>query len=318
MAAIAACSWYGPTGRAPSVRETRSTPSWIWAASQRDRSWSARGTIEPSAVVRAARRASVSSIRASRPAASPSSGTRRDEQPGEADRLGREVRPLEVVARTRGVALVEDQVQDVQDRRPSRSVRSSAGGSANPSSLCLMLALARLIRWPIVVSGTRNADCDLGRRQAADGPQRQRDLGRLGQRRVAAQEEEGQRVVLLGGDRDRRQRPDLERGRRLLAPTPGALAAPLVHDPPRGDGHQPGARLVRDAALGPLEGRRPAGPPGPRPRRHRSGRSAGRARPRTCGASSRRRSSVPGRSSPHRSSSGGPAMTWRTSTAPFV
>ena len=76
---------------------------------------------------------------------------------------------------------------------------------------------------------------------------------------MTAQEEEGQRVVLLGRDGDRGQRSDFEGCRGLFAPPPGTLAAPLVHDPPRRDGHQPGARLIRDARLGPLERRRQQG-----------------------------------------------------------
>ena len=39
---------------------------------------------------------------------------------------------------------------------------------------------------------------DLGGRQAADRAQRERDLRRRGQRRVAAQEEQRERVVLVG------------------------------------------------------------------------------------------------------------------------
>lgn len=60
--------------RLAGVRVTSATPSSIWAVFQRSRCCSSSGTSEPSAFVRAARRASVSSIRASGPATSPSSG----------------------------------------------------------------------------------------------------------------------------------------------------------------------------------------------------------------------------------------------------
>ena len=74
QAAMAACTWYGPGWPRRSPASRIDTPSPISAPSHRDRSWSSSVTRSPAPSSRAARRASCSSIRASRPEASGSSG----------------------------------------------------------------------------------------------------------------------------------------------------------------------------------------------------------------------------------------------------
>ncbi len=91
-AAIAACSWYGPIGARASASLISATPSSIDGRCQRVRSCSASGTSAPSGSVRAARRASVSSISASRPATSPSPG--RSRCSSRASRIASRVRPV--------------------------------------------------------------------------------------------------------------------------------------------------------------------------------------------------------------------------------
>ncbi len=91
---------------------------------------------------------------------------------------------------------------------------------------------------------------DLGGGQAADRTQRQRRLRGRGQRRMAAQEQQDQRVV---GARDLLGRH--LGGRRRLALAPRVVAAQLVDEPPGRDGHQPAARVVRHALDWPLHGR---------------------------------------------------------------
>jgi hypothetical protein len=76
-AAIAACSWYGPGDPRPRAPVISVTPSAIRPASQRLRSCSAMGIGSPPGPARAGRRASVSSISASSPVTSPSSGSSR-------------------------------------------------------------------------------------------------------------------------------------------------------------------------------------------------------------------------------------------------
>jgi hypothetical protein len=62
-------------------------------------------------------------------------------------------------------------------------------------------------------------------RQTADGAQREGQLRGLGQRGVAAEEQEGEGVVSRG---ELTVGGQLEGHRGLLAPSPGALAPPLV------------------------------------------------------------------------------------------
>ena len=111
-AAIAAWSWYGPTRPIRSARSTSARPSAIRAASQRDRSWSSRRTSSPRGPSRAGRRASVSSIRASRPGRLRLAGEQRREDAAQPDRLGAQLAADQRLAGGGVVALVEHEVQD--------------------------------------------------------------------------------------------------------------------------------------------------------------------------------------------------------------
>jgi hypothetical protein len=72
---------------------------------------------------------------------------------------------------------------------------------------------------------------------------------------MAAQEQEGERVVVGRGFLDWQ----LQGGRGLLSPAPGALTAPLVNQAPGGDGNEPGSRVAGRTCLRPLEGGREQG-----------------------------------------------------------
>jgi hypothetical protein len=87
---------------------------------------------------------------------------------------------------------------------------------------------------------------DLGRRQAADSAQCQRDLRRRRQRRVTAHEQQRQRVVGVrrGALLARRER------RGALAVAPGLLAAPAVGQPPGRDREQPARRVLGTPSAG--------------------------------------------------------------------
>jgi len=101
---------------------------------------------------------------------------------------------------------------------------------------------------------------DLRGGQAADRPQGQRDLRRRRQDGVTAHEQQDERVVGLrrrpvGGGRQPLPGKG-PAGDAVLAALAGLLAAEQVGEPARGDRDQPAPRVVRDAAGGPLHGRR--------------------------------------------------------------
>ena len=130
-------------------------PSAMLGRSQRPRSWSASGIGSPSASTRAGRRASISSISASSPATSGSSGswpwTMR--RAGSPRRTGRLAGAAPAAA---GVALVEDQVEHVEHGPDGRRLLVGEG-SRNGTPDALIVRFAREIRWAIVASGTRKA-----------------------------------------------------------------------------------------------------------------------------------------------------------------
>ena len=94
---------------------------------------------------------------ASRPVTSGSSGQRGVHATGQADGFAGEVGAGQFRLRCCCVALVEDQVEHMQHGSQALAPRLSGAGSANGCGDALTFALARLIRWAIVASGTRNA-----------------------------------------------------------------------------------------------------------------------------------------------------------------
>ena len=141
-------------------------------------------------------------MRASRPATSGSSGRPAVHAAGQSDRLAGEVGAGQIGAAARGVALVEEQVEDVQHRSQPLGAHRRREGSANGSPDALILALARLIRWAIVASGTRNAAA-ISRVVRPPTARRVSGIADAGvSDGMAAHEHEDQRVV-----RRRRRRP---------------------------------------------------------------------------------------------------------------
>ena len=112
------------------------------------------------------------------------------------------------------------------------------GGIANAVPVLFTRCLARLMRCAMVASGTKNAWAISVGRQTAHRAQRQRELRGRRERGIATQEQEQQRVVLVGGvvdvgrgdDRRVRRR---ERGVGVFASTPRLVAAQLVGQPAR-------------------------------------------------------------------------------------
>ena len=207
-AAIAACSWYGPIGALASVSVISAMPSAMACAvpraavlfGERDqgavRARFARGGARRSAAsARAARRPRRRRAAGRAPAGSAGSpravsSTRCSDEPELA------VEPsLKIRYRTCSTDAM-------------RSDRSARGGIRNSAPLSRMSCFARLMRCADGLLGDQEGAGDLGRGQPADGPQGQGDLGDRRERRVAAQQQQRERVV------DRARRRVRARGRR--------------------------------------------------------------------------------------------------------
>ena len=175
---------------------------------------------------------------------------------GQPDRLAGELAALQAGAGGGRVALVEDEVEHVQHgAQPVDPVRARRQGERRAGGPDERLAAADALRHRRL--GDQEGAGDLRRGEAADRAQGQRDLRRRRERGVAAHEQQGERVVLLGGRRraGRRRDPVLRpRLRRVgvLALPARVLAARLVGHAPRRDGDQPGARALGEPVRGPL------------------------------------------------------------------
>jgi hypothetical protein len=102
-------------------------------------------------------------------------GQQLDEDSSERDRLVRQVRADEFLARCRGVALGEESAMaDSTTWRPSGS--SAAVGTPQTAWLSRSVRLARTSRCAMVVSGTQERPRALGRVEPADRSKRERDL----------------------------------------------------------------------------------------------------------------------------------------------
>ena len=185
------------------------------------------------------------------------------EQTAEADRLAAEVPPHEGVACGGGVALVEDEVDDLQHRREAlgqQVIRGHAVGDVGVADLALRP------HEPLRHRRLRDEEGagDLGRLEAGDGAQRERDLSLRRERRVAAGEDQPQPVVLQGALRSLspvrgrllRRLLDLEEALQQLAlAAPRLIAAEAVDRLAPSGRDQPGGGAARDAVPGPaLEG----------------------------------------------------------------
>ena len=160
----------------------------------RERSWSARRTIEPSGATRAGRRASVSSMSASRPTASGSSGisstSTRPRRIASAERSTR----TRLVAGCRGVALGEDQ-GDGGEHRVQAVGQLGGAGDAVGGVVVAELALGPHDALGHGRLGDQEGPGDLGHLEPAEQPQGQRHLGVGAEGGVAAQEHQPELVV---------------------------------------------------------------------------------------------------------------------------
>lgn len=149
-------------------------------------------------------------------------------------------------------------------------MRSSPGGSASEPPASRIVCLARLILpqrgrpQPHRRLRHQEGGRDLPGGETTDGAQGEGDPAGRGELGVTAEEQQGQRVVpvraglLVGGVREE-FRGRRGQGQGVLAAAARGLAAHLVDEPAGGDGDQPAPRVVGDALLGPLAGRRDQG-----------------------------------------------------------
>ena len=186
-------------------------------------------------------------------------GQRAVHHASQADGFVGEVVPLQRRAAARDVALAEDQIQHVQHGIQARGTfLVGRHAEAHARRLDLFLRAADSLRHGRL--GHQERARDLGGRQPAHCPQRQRNRRRPGQRRVTAHEQEQQRVVVLFDA--------VAVGRRHgwlafhclcddlgLAPPPRQVGADCVGHAPRRDVNQPAAWVFGDALLRPLHGR---------------------------------------------------------------
>ena len=162
-----------------------------------------------------------------------------------------------------------------------------------------MRALARVMRCSMALSPTRKARAICAHGQAGDDAQRERDLLRRRQVRMAADEEQAQHVVAimravepLGDRRSRcRSRSEISSSGGSGCCLLRACATSSMRDV-AADEDQPGRRIARRAVLRPAAsapaGRLPERPP--RPCRDRGNSAAARRSPGAARSSARRRS----------------------------
>ncbi len=254
---MAACSWYGPTRRVGRTAWTSVLPSAIAAWSHRDRSWSSSRTM---LAVRAYPRVPpcvVEQHECQQPGGLRLVGEQRDHGPCQPDRLGTQLAPDQGIARRRRVALVVDEVEDLEDAVEAlgeQVERRHAVGDAG------IVDLALGPDEPLGECRLRDEEGagDLRCGEAAQGPERERDATVHRQGRMAAGEDQPQSVVHVVVRRLSAATSGLDRGkvrfdggfaRELIRLVPEPSAAAQSVDRPVARGRRdPGARVVRYAA----------------------------------------------------------------------
>ena len=194
------------------------------------------------------------------------------QHPGQADRLRGELAALGPLTGGCRVALVEHQVQHVaDDAHPLGELGGVDLAEPGTRRLDGGLRPADALRHRRL--GDEEGAGDLRGGEAPDGAQGQGELRRRRHGRMAAEHEQVEGVVGVGGGRV----DGFELEDRLLAPAPCALAAPGIHQPPVRDRDEPGSRIVGDA-LAPATAATPrSAPPARRPRTPRTARAGARA-----------------------------------------
>ena len=174
----------------------------------------------------------------------------------EADRFTREIHALVRLPRARGVALVEDEIEHVEDGAEARvSLLGRRHHEAHAGALDALLRAADSLRHRRL--GHEERARDLRRGETTHRAQRQRDRGRTRERRMAAHEEKNERVVLFHGCFVGRRYHVLFRrcfeDDLRFAPAARRLRPDLIGELSRGDLDEPRARIFGHAGARPLE-----------------------------------------------------------------
>ena len=278
---MAAWRRYGPATPWSRAPLTSSIPSPISPRSQRLRSCSAIGTSSPCvAAPRGAPRIGEEHQR-EQPGDLGIVGQEAVHHPAEPDRLGGKVGALQARPGGAHVALVEDEVEDAEDDREPLGALGRRWQAEREAALPDGL-LGPGDPAGHGVLGHEERPGDLCRRQPAEGAQGEGDLRGLGQGRMAAHEEQDERVVrvldaVIGRGRrsiDVRVRVATTSSRRRRACSWRSMSVSLRDATVTSQAERVGGQCRRRASAS-----RPRGaPPAPRPRRRRNGRSAERAR----------------------------------------
>ncbi len=182
-----------------------------------------------------------------------------------AQRVLAERRSRPVIAASRGVALIEDEVEHLEDRgeardqlRASRCLEGHVGGNQRPFRPDDSLTNCRL--------GDQERASDLRRTEPSEQPQRQRDPRLRRQYRVTAGEDQPQQIVanvIIDHDIERVDRGLLLRlelaVELLVFAFDPRVASQKIDRAPFRRGHEPRAGIPRNARLGPLLERRHQG-----------------------------------------------------------
>ncbi len=194
-------------------------------------------------------------MRARRPATLSVVGQQRVGGAGESDGFGGEVRAFEIGSGAGGVALVEDEIEDVEHGAEALGalfgggrLKADAGGLDGGFGAGDALCHGGF--------GHQEGAGDLGCGEAADGAQRERDGGRRSERGMAAHEEKVEGVVLrVALEVEVRDDEEGLFGRGGgFAIEAGTFTAHAIGHAAGGDADEPGARVLRSAFVRPLGG----------------------------------------------------------------
>ena len=255
-AAMAAWSWYGPTGPTGRAASTSSMPSAIWSRFHSARSCSASGMKDPSVPMRAHAAGIGEQHQGEQAGHLAVVGERPVQLARQADGLGAERRDGQAAPGRRGVCPSVKTRYSTWATAATRAGISVTGGRPNGSATSSSRALARTMRCAMVDSGTRNerAICAVVRPATARSVSATCD-GRLSdgwQHSSITASVSSRSTDASSGPTVLRSVRRSASGHALLAPGAGVVGAQPIDEPARRHPDQPGLRIVGHSLGGPL------------------------------------------------------------------